>query len=130
MARGSTVQVSGAKTLRRQLKAAGVSIDDLKAAHADVADQVLARATPGAPRRTGKLAGTGRASGTQGAAIVRFGGAAVPYAGPIHWGWPSRHIAAQPFVADAAEDTRPQWEGTYLAALEKIIDTVEGAPGE
>jgi hypothetical protein len=70
-----------------------------------------------------------RGSGTQAAAIVRAGRAAVPYAGPIHWGWPSRHIKAQPWLYDAAVASQEQWTGVYLAALEKIIDDIEGAPG-
>jgi hypothetical protein len=53
----------------------------------------------------------------------------VPYAGPIHWGWPARHIKAQPWLADTAASTQSTWEGTYLSALEHIIDSIEGAPG-
>jgi hypothetical protein len=53
----------------------------------------------------------------------------VPYAGPIHWGWPARHIKAQPWIYDAAQNSAEQWTGLYLAALEKIIDGIEGAPG-
>jgi hypothetical protein len=70
-----------------------------------------------------------RSSGTQGAAIVRAGGARVPYAGPIHWGWPRRHITARPWLADTAARTQPTWEATYLAALEHIIDSHRRSTG-
>lgn len=123
------VQVEGARKLRASLKAAGLGVQDLKDAHKVVADQVLDAAKPVTPRRTGRLAASMRSSGTQGAAIVRAGGARVPYAGPIHWGWPRRHIAAQPWLADTADRTQNRWEATYLAALEHIIDRIEGAPG-
>jgi hypothetical protein len=123
------VQVQGARTLRRTLKAAGIGVQDLKAAHAKVAEQVEVVATYTAPWRTGRLAGSLRSSGTKTAANVRAGGARIPYAGPIHWGWPRRNIKPQPFISKAAEETRTSWEGTYLAALDAIIRKIEGAPG-
>ena len=129
MSRRPAVEVEGLRTLRRTLKAAGVSLQDLKDAHAQVAQLVVRAASPHAPRRTGALASSTRGSGTQGGAIVRAGRASVPYANPIHWGWPDRHIKAQPFLWDAIQDSKDQWTGLYLRSLEKIIDTIEGAPG-
>lgn len=132
---GEAIQVEGARTLRRTLKAAGVGVEDLKAAHRQVAEQVRDAARPRAPigtgrtGRAGRLRDSTRASGTQSAAIVRAGGARIPYAGPIHWGWPRRNIAAQPWLTETAARTQNTWEATYLAALDKIIQSVEGAPG-
>ena len=130
--RRPAVEVEGLRTLRRDLKAAGVSLQNLKDAHAAVAQTVVRAAhfTPKHPERsTGRLAASVRGSGTQSAAVVRAGFASVPYAGPIHWGWPARHIAAQPFLWDAIATSQDEWTGTYLRALEKIIHDVEGAPG-
>ena len=129
MSRGPAVEVEGLRTLRRTLKAAGVSLQDLKEAHAAVAAVVVRNAMPDAPRRTGALALSTRGSGQAGAAVVRAGRASVPYAGPIHWGWPKRHIKAQPWLYEAAQDSQDQWTGLYLRALQHIIDTIEGAPG-
>lgn len=129
MGRAPVVEVEGLRTLRRSLKAAGVSLGDLKDAHAAVAQLVITAAAPAAPRRTGALAASVRGSGTQSAAVVRAGRASVPYAGPIHWGWPRRHITATPWLYDAAVASQDQWTGVYLSALEKIIDSIEGAPG-
>jgi len=129
MSRAPAVEVEGLRNLRRTLKAAGVSLQDLKDAHAEVARVVQAAAAPHTPHRTGRLAGSLRGSGTQTAAVVRAGGASVPYAGPIHWGWPNKHIAAQPWIYDAAVASQDAWTGRYLAALEHIIDTIEGTPG-
>lgn len=123
------LQVQGARQLRASLKAAGLSVQDLKDAHAAVAEQVARDSAATVPRRTGRLAASVRPSGTQTAAIVRAGRKAVPYAGPIHWGWPKRNIKAQPWLADTAARTQNTWEATYLAALEHIIDRIEGAPG-
>jgi hypothetical protein len=127
--RGPALRVEGGKTLRRTLKEAGIGLADLKDAHAQVAQLVVRAAEPAAPHRTGALAATMRGSGQAGAAVVRAGRASVPYAGPIHWGWPARHIKAQPWIYDAAQASAEQWTGLYLAALEKIIDGIEGAPG-
>jgi hypothetical protein len=70
----------------------------------------------------GQLAG-------EAAAIVRAGRAAVPYANPVHWGWPSHHIKANPWIQEAADRTEPAWSGLYLSALDAIVQTIEGAPG-
>jgi hypothetical protein len=123
------VQVEGARQLRASLKRAGVGVTELKAAHAEVAKLVEDRARPEAPRRSGRLAASMRSSGTQSAAVVRAGGAAVPYAGPIHFGWPARHITANPWILDAAEAARDSWENVYLSHIEDLIQLVEGAPG-
>lgn len=129
MSRRPAVEVHGLRTLRRTLKAAGVSLQDLKDAHAQVAALVVRAASPDAPRRTGALASSTRGAGTQGGAIVRAGRASVPYANPIHWGWDKRHIKAQPWIYEAAVDSQDQWTGLYLRTLQQIIDDIEGAPG-
>lgn len=117
------LQVEGARELRRALKAAGVGIQDLKDANRQVADVVLAAADP--PHRTGRLAGSERAAGTQAAAIVRAGGARTPYAGPIHWGWPARNIVANPWITRAAESTEARWMAEYQQHIDTIIRAVE-----
>ena len=120
------LQVVGGRELRASLKRAGVDVQDLKDAHRAVAELVDSRAAPNAPRRTGRLASSQRPAGTQGAAIVRAGGARVPYGPPIHWGWPDRNIRAQPWILDAAEATEDAWTGTYLQAIEAIVNSIEG----
>lgn len=120
------LQVDGARQLRASLKRAGVSLQDLKDAHRQVADLVLDAGRPNVPVASGRLRDSGRAAGTQSAAIVRYGGARTPYAGPVHWGWPAHGIPARPWAADAAERTENTWSRVYLQALETIIATVEG----
>lgn len=129
MATRPVLQVEGARRLRQTLEQAGLDVQDLKDAHAAVARTVEQRARPATPQRTGALAGSLRSSGTKGAAVVRAGRARVPYAGPIHWGWPRRHITAQPWIYEAAQQTEPVWQDTYLTAIQAIVDTIEGTPG-
>lgn len=118
------LEVRGARKLRRTLKRAGRDVTELRGVHSGVAGVVAGAASP--PRRSGTLAGTVRAAGTTTAAIVRAGFARVPYAGPIHWGWPARNIAAQPFLSDAATSSEGIWIKLYEREVDRIINQVEG----
>lgn len=124
---GSRIKVEGGARLRRTLRQAGSDLKDLTAAHSATAQLVANAGRARAPKVSGALAGTIRPSGTKTKAVVRAGFARVPYAGPIHWGWPARSIPAQPFLSDAATSTEPAWQNIYLAALDKTISKVEGA---
>jgi hypothetical protein len=78
--------------------------------------QLVVRAAPPA-RRTAPARSpppAGRAGQT--AAVVRAGRASVPYAGPIHWGWPSRHITAQPFSTTPRSTRRTSGPGSTSRA--------------
>lgn len=121
------LRVDGGRRLRSTLRKAGADLGDLKDSHRRVAGIVGIAAKFGAPRgQTGKLAASVRPSGTQSAAIVRAGFASVPYAAPIHWGWPKRNIKAQPWISEAAQDTEPEWFDVYHTELVRILDQVEG----
>ena len=122
----SLIKVEGARQLRATMKRAGDDLSDLKAANAAVAGIVAPIAAGAAPVRTGRLAATVRPSGTRTAAIVRAGRSAVPYAGPIEFGWPGHNVTAQPFIVPAAHDTEPQWTEVYWTAVNRIIDRIRG----
>lgn len=123
---GAALEVIGGRRLRSTLKAAAGSVQDLKDSHAKVARLVETGSRPDAPVRSGRLKASMRSAGTQGAAIVRAGGAAVPYAGPIHWGWEAHHIRAQPWIWEEAQASEPQWLGVYMHDLEVIVSKIEG----
>lgn len=127
MARDEAVQVEGLGALVKALKAAEDDLGELKEANQAAARIVLDESRPRTPRRTGRLAASGRVNKAAKKASVIYGKASVPYALPIHWGWASRGIEAQPWVLKAAETSRPQWMGAYEAELERIAATVEGA---
>jgi hypothetical protein len=122
-----TVKIEGARELRRTLKRAGVDVVDLKDAHAAAGGIVAAAGRTSAPRRAGRLAGTVRASRAAASATVRAGGASVPYAGVIHWGWSGHHIAAQPWLSEAATATEAAWLAAYEAGVGKVLDRIKGA---
>lgn len=121
---GARVTVEGLPQLRRQLRQFQGNADDLKEANAAVAAFVANEAARRAPVRSGRLAASVRGNRAVGRAQVRAGGARVPYAGPIHYGWPARGIEPRPFVPDAAQATEGAWLPLYEAALQRAVDSI------
>lgn len=121
------VTVKGVKQLAKDLRQAGQDVGDLKAANKKVADIVVTQARANAPKRSGKLAATGRSGQAAAKVSVRFGSNQVPYANPIHWGWPKRHIKANPFLYRAVDETRSDWYAQYVYDIKKIMESVKGA---
>lgn len=128
---GPEVQIEGAREFRRALKRAAGDLNDLKATHKRAAEIVATQAKFLVPERTGRLKATIRASGTQRAAFVRAGTARVPYAAPIHFGWPSRPnkgrgwrggpIRPQPFIYDAMDKRIGEVVAVYERRVSDII---------
>ena len=128
MTRGPIVTLQGGRRLRQELKAGGVDLANLKNVHMEAARTVTGVAKPATPKRTGRLAGSVRPGATQTAGIIRAGKQSVPYAQPIHWGWPARNIPAQPWLVDAAHDTEPQWVEHYWRELDRVLSNLAGGP--
>jgi hypothetical protein len=128
MAGGSsvTVRVDGLRRLNRDLRKFAGDASDLKAANAAASATVATAASARAPRRSGRLAASVRGTKRVGGARVLAGGAVVPYAGPVHYGWPARDIDGQPFVIDAAQATEPVWLAAYAADLDRAAGRVAG----
>lgn len=124
MPQSAQVTVENLPEVRRQLRAFQGDVEDLKDANAAAAETVAAAAAGRAPRRTGRLAGSGRGNRAAGRATVIFGGAAVPYAGPVHWGWPARGIEGDPFVVEAAQETESSWLPVYEQAVAQAVDKI------
>ena len=122
MAEG-TVQIEGLARLVRTLRQANLELDDLKQANYAAAQTVAQWAAVRAPRRTGRLGGSVGPRKTAGAARVA---SSLVYAGPIHYGWPRRHIRAQPFVVRAAAETQSAWVADYEKDLRRICANVRG----
>jgi hypothetical protein len=121
------VRVTGVRQLQSTLRRAGVDVGELKNANNRAAQLVAGVARPRSPRKTGRLASTVRANRATGQAVILAGNASVPYAGPIHWGWPARNIKAQPWIAAAAVSTEPRWVALYEADINRALSRVRGA---
>lgn len=102
----------------------------LKKANMEVATLVAATAKQRAPVGTRskkrRLSETVRPFASQTVARIRVGGKVIPYANPIHWGWPDRGIKPNRFVSDAASDTEMRWIKIYGQHMEKIVNTIKG----
>lgn len=126
--RDASIRIEGARELRRALKAAGDDLTELKEANQAAARVVFDAAERTVPRRSGALARSGRVNKAATRGSVVYGGARVPYAAPIHWGWAARGIEAQPWVTDAAYAERDEVMAIYLDAVNQITTNLERTP--
>ena len=118
---GPSIEVEGARQLKRALRQIEGGTSDLKAIHGKAAKIVEDAARPLTPRRTGRLAASVRSSGVASGGVVRAGFAKVPYAGPIHFGWAKRNIAPQPFLYEALDSRSAEVIRTYEDGVNKLI---------
>ena len=105
---------------------------DIKDVNLDAAKLVERRAKQLVPVRSGALQQSIRSSGQVGKGVVRAGKASVPYANPIHWGWPrpvrkwskgrigGGPIKANRFLTDALDDERRDIVKLYQRELERL----------
>ena len=107
---------------------------ELRKVYRDAAQTVATAARPKVPQRSGKLAKTVKARSSTKRGWVTAGGAGVPYAGPIHFGWPSRPnamkewrggpIAPNPFLYDALDERRGEVEDAFYKGVMEVVDKV------
>lgn len=118
----ATVRVEGLKELQRELRAVSKeAAKDLRQANLEGARIVAIEAQRRAPERSGRLRRSIRATATQRGAAVKAGGARVPYASVIHFGLPKRHIHANPFIYDAADNRRADVIRRAERAIDELI---------
>ena len=91
------LMVVGQKRFVQTMRKAGADMDDLKEVNRAAAQIALPAVRNLAPRgKTGRLAGSLRVGATKRAGVIRAGRKAVPYAGPVNYGWPatSSHVSS------------------------------------
>jgi hypothetical protein len=149
--RSMQVSIVNQRKLEKALRAIGKdAVDDLKKAHLESAKIVERAARPKVPVRSGSssvvsgkpywpssrstsggsLKGTLRSGASSRAGVVRIGKKLVPYAGPVHFGWPSRPnlskgwrggpIPPDTFLYDALDERRGEVEDAFYRYLEDI----------
>ena len=123
--RSGQVKIEGLSKVRRNLKNLSDDVDyramEFLPVNKSIADAVAGDAKSYVPFLTGTLAGTIRSAATKTSARVRAGYKAVPYAGPIHFGWPARFIKPQPFFYDAIDKRRGEIQERYDDMVKKLI---------
>lgn len=117
------IKVEGLARLSRQLKALDQGLDkETTVINRAAAELVAETARTKVPRRTGRLGASIRAGATKRTASVRAGGARVPYAPPIHWGWPSHNIAPQPFLYEALDARKAEVIYLYEKRIKALVE--------
>jgi hypothetical protein len=116
-----STRVQGLNQLVRGLQAAGVEVEDLKAAFAPIAQRGADLASSFAPRRSGKLAGSVRGNRAKNKAVVTAGRAAVKYAGAINYGWPAHGIPASSFMQRADRELGPEAPRLVEDAIRELL---------
>lgn len=123
-------RIEGLREVQRDLRLLGDDTKtEMKATHLAAAEIVVMGAKRIVPYRTGRLAASIRALATNASGKVRAGSASVPYAGPIHFGWPMRRIAPQPFIYDALDPRREDIKRLYEERIDELIDKYDFATG-
>ena len=121
-----SIRVSGLNRTIRALKDIGVPASEIAAAGKDAAELVAGEARTLVPVQTGKLKGSIRTATQQRKAIVRAGGARVPYANPIHWGWFKRGIKPNQFFSRAITPQIDKIYKSYFDSLQRLLDKYKG----
>ena len=123
MARSGGFKVDGLKALQKEIRQTeDVELKkQLRLANKEAAQVVADQAKVEVPRRSGRLARSIGTQASQTSAFVKAGTAArVPYAGPIHFGWPKRNIRPQPFLYEAMDKRIGEVRKAYEKNLGKI----------
>lgn len=118
------IEVQGRRELERALRAAGERSGQLKEVHQRLGIPLAMAGRGEAPMRSGALGGTVRAAATQRALSLRAGSRTIPYAGPIHYGWPRRGISPDPFLIRARDAMRDQLLEGYRRHLDELVAKV------
>ena len=123
-------RIEGLREVQRDLRLLGDDTKtEMKATHLAAAEIVVMGAKRLVPYRSGRLAASIRALATNASGKVRAGSASVPYAGPIHFGWPARRIAPQPFIYDALDPRREDIRRLYEERIDELIEKYDFTTG-
>ncbi len=118
------VRIEGLASVQRQLRKLSDDVDyqanEFLSTNKAIASAVAGDAKAFVPVLSGALAASLREGATKKSARVKAGGGGIAYAGPIHFGWPARRIAPQPFFYDAIDRRRDEITKRY----EDLVDTL------
>ena len=119
------VKIEGLSKLQKDLRKLSTDALDLNkeeflATNKKVAEIIIGESKKFVPVLTGALAQSVRNASTKKSAKVRAGSVGVPYAGAIHFGWPSRGIRPNPFLYDAIDRRRDEVRDRYVDLIDAL----------
>ena len=120
------IKITGLSEVQRKLRKLSTDALDLNKTefletNKQVAEIVINETKKYVPILTGALAAAIRNASTKKSAKVRAGNAAVPYAGPIHFGWPSRSIKPNTFLYEAIDARKSEVANRYAELVSDLI---------
>lgn len=119
---GGQLEIEGLRELQKSLRnLTEDSRNEMKETHRRAGEIVIEGARRYVPVRTGALLASMRSAPTQRQGKVRVGSAAVPYAGPIHFGWPARNIKPNPFIYEVLDQRRQEVYALYADRISQLI---------
>lgn len=120
--RGGKIEITGLKEAQKALRTLSKeSRDKMKETHRKAGQIIVDAATPLVPRETGALLASIKSAPLQRQGRVRLGSAALPYAGPIHFGWPARNIKPNPFIYEVLDGRRAEVSRLYEDRINQLI---------
>ena len=120
------IKIEGLSKVQRDLRKLSTDALDLNKTefletNKQVAEIVINETKKYVPILSGSLAAAIRNASTKKSAKVRAGNAAVPYAGPIHFGWPARSIKPNTFLYEAIDARKDEVTNRYAALVSDLV---------
>ena len=120
------IKITGLSKVQRDLRKLSTDALDLNKSefletNKQVAEIIINESKKYVPVVSGALAAAIRNASTKKSAKVRAGNAAVPYAGPIHFGYPKRAIKPNPFFYEAIDSRRDEVRQRYDSLVSSLI---------
>lgn len=120
----TSITVEGDERLRATMSHAADDLADMATVGRSAGEVVRARAASNAPKVTGRLAASVRASSTASEVVVA---SSIAYAARVNYGMPSVSQPAQPFMSDALRDTESAVIAMYSRRVDGAISHIRGA---
>lgn len=120
------IKITGLSKVQRDLRKLSTDALDLNKSefletNKQVAEIIINESKKYVPIVSGALAAAVKNASTKKSAKVRAGNVAVPYAGPIHFGYPKRAIKPNPFFYEAIDSRRNEVAQRYTSLVESLI---------
>jgi hypothetical protein len=120
------IKITGLSEVQRNLRKLSTDALDLNKTefletNKQVAEIVINETKKYVPFLTGALAAAIRNASTKKSAKVRAGNVGVQYAGPIHFGWPSRSIKPNTFLYEAIDARKSEVANRYAELVSDLI---------
>lgn len=129
MATGFSIKVEGLRELQKALRQLDKLDTELFEAHKRASYLAANAAIAEAPVISGRLAQSIRARPMKTEGRITLGtNKGVPYAGPVHFGWPAKNKKPNKFAYRAIAKEQPRILRAYEADVEKLLRRLKLRP--